>query len=137
MATETEEKKAWRKAYEQLPSTKAKRKLARENPEVVAKRKAYEQTPEYKAKRDTPEYRAERRAYHRLPETKARRKATRQIPEVKAKRKAYNESYALTEKGSAKAPRYGVYLDSKVQDTPWMLEDSPEDRAKEYIDWHN
>ena len=128
MATETEEKKAWRKAYEQLPSTKAKRKLARENPEVVAKRKAYEQTPEFKAIQ---------KAYHRLPSTKAKRKAIRQTPEFKAKRKVYNKSYALTERGLAKAPKYGVYLDSRVQDTPWMLEDSPEDRAKEYIDWHN
>ena len=128
MAIETEEKKAWRKAYEQLPSTKAKRKLARENPEVVAKRKAYEQTPEYKAIQ---------KAYHRLPSTKAKRKAAGQTPEGKAKRKVYNKSYALTEKGLAKAPNYGFYLGSKFQDTPWYAEDSPEDRAKEYIDWHN
>ena len=97
MATETEEKKAWRKAYEQLPSTKAKRKLARNTPEARAKdavsREAYKKTEIYK---------------HNI---------------------------------KTKLPDYGVYLETQAlsdsENRAWMLEDSPEDRAKEYIDWHN
>lgn len=122
------QRKAWFKAYEQRPEVKAKRKLARERPEVVAKRKAYEQTPEYKAKRATPEYKANKKAWSIVHG---------QRPEVKAKRKKYHEAFLLTEKGLGIVSDYGVYLESRVRDVNWMLEDSPEDIVKEYIDGCN
>jgi len=60
------DKKAYMKAYNQLPEVKAKKK---------AKMKAYNQLPEVKAKK------------------KAKMKAYNQLPEVKAKKKAYMKAY--------------------------------------------
>jgi hypothetical protein len=91
------------------------------------------------------ERKARHRAYERTPEVKAKRKLARNTPEARAKKAVLIKEYKKTEiyqhKIKTKLPDYGAYLDtqtlSESENRAWMLEDSPEDRAKEYIDWHN
>ena len=101
------------------------------------------------------ERKAKRRAYEQTPEVKAKRRAYLATPENRAKARVHQSTYNKTEKGKARIkrrratevsqersranlPDYGAHLATRTNDNrAWMLEESPENVAQEYIDWHN
>jgi hypothetical protein len=101
------------------------------------------------------ERRAKRRAYEQTPEAKAKRRAYLSTPEQMAKAREHQRTFSKTEKGKAKQARYRksepykervkaslpdyvTHLATRANDNrAWMLEESPEDVAQEYIDSHN
>jgi hypothetical protein len=101
------------------------------------------------------ERRAKRRAYEQTPEVKAKRREYLSTPESRAKARVHQKTFNTTEKGKAKKarhkmsepykervranlPSYVTHLATRANDNrAWMLEESPEDVAQEYIDSHN
>ena len=107
--------------------------MATTDEERKAKRRAYEQTPEAKAKRReylaTPESRAKARVHQ---------KTFNKTEKGKAKQARYRTSEPYKERVKANLPDYGTHLATRTNDNrAWMLEESPENVAQEYIDWHN
>lgn len=107
--------------------------MAMTDEERKAKRRAYEQTPEVKAKR---------RAYEKTPKRKeqvrASQKAYAMTEKGKAKIKRHRSTGVSQERSRANLPDYGSHLATRTNDNrAWMLEESPENVAQEYIDWHN
>lgn len=101
--------------------------------ERKAKRRAYEQTPEVKAKR---------REYLATPESRAKARVHQstfnKTEKGKAKQARYRMSEPYKERSRANLPDYGSHLATRTNDNrAWMLEESPENAAQEYIDWRN
>ena len=100
------------------------------------------------------ERRAKRRAYEQTPEVKAKRRAYLSTPESRAKARVHQKTFNTTEKGRAKKarhkmsepykervranlPSYVTHLATRDNDRAWMLEESPEDVAQEYMNSHD
>ena len=106
--------------------------MAMTDEERKAKRRAYEQTPEVKAKR---------REYLATPESRAKARVHQstfnKTEKGKAKQARYRTSEPYKERVKANLPDYVTHLAKRDNDRAWMLEESPEDVAQEYIDSHN
>lgn len=107
--------------------------MAMTDEERKAKRRAYEQTPEVKAKR---------RAYLSTPESRVKarehQRTFNKTEKGKAKKARYKATELYKERVKANLPDYVTHLAKRDNDNrAWMLEESPEDVAQEYIDSHN
>ena len=88
------------------------------------------------------ERKAKRRAYLSTPESRAKarehQKTFNKTEKGKAKRARYRTSEPYKKRVKANLPDYITHLAKRDNDNrAWMLEESPEDVAQEYIDSHN
>lgn len=66
-------------------------------------------------------------------ERKSKRRAYAKTDEVKAKQARYRTSEPYKERVKANLPSYVTHLAARDNDRAWMLEESPEDVAQEYM----